>query len=834
MKKIISLILSFILICSVIQIEAFAADANNVVKIEKLSALGIIQDMNSVEFEKDEEIIKKTFYEAIYRIMTDDEKTDANVITLLERYKIKVTADEFGDTITRREALGAVVCMMGYSYEIPTDDILLQVAGRLDVAKALSGNLDGAITVGETVNLLYAAAFNDMLTVSVKLNSDEVKIEMLKDRNALEYYRDIYEVKGYVNKNSNASIVDNAPAAKGMVYIDDEEFSVGETNAPDYLGMPVVSLVKYNDDDEGEILYIAPNEKYVTVTKIDAADVVSVDEDVKSIQYEYEDRTKTADFDAAVKVIYNGKNCVNYTRNDLMPEIGYIELIDSNNDKKIEVVKVLSYETILVDYVSVNNDMIKSKYNNSSIYLFDDYDDIYIEKDGKEATLADITTNNVILMTKSKSGSDELVKLYISDKQATGVIKNVNYSDKKITIDNEEYSLSNTYINELDVQAHPYVRKPEVGKSYAIYFDSLGNVAYAVVQSGSQYVYASKIWKDEAEEFVGLKAMNTEGEWKQYRLEKTLRYNKMSSKQTDEKVYEWLGGSSDFSQQLLKIELNSAGNIKKLETAELSSGYMANTFTKYQMPYLRIYARDAMTFGDDLHGTSDTKVFILPTDNSRLTTEAYVTGMSYFKLDSRYQVDAYDIDKFYRAPVIVYQSDDKSADSNATIIRSIEKQVINDEVKTVLECMQDGKVISFTIADSYRNLPEFGVGDVIKIAQNTLGEISYIEVLNRLTKNITKQYPDQSDPASIHKSNVVAAGTITDIGIAEEMFLADCGTFTARLRVLGSTQVYLYDGKEKKENVKKVALSDLMPGDNVYIYIGWAKVAVVYAMRNVQ
>ena len=66
------------------------------------------------------------------------------------------------------------------------------------------------------------------------------------------------------------------------------------------------------------------------------------------------------------------------------------------------------------------------------------------------------------------------------------------------------------------------------------------------------------------------------------------------------------------------------------------------------------------------------------------------------------------------------------------------------------------------------------------------------------------------------------------------MFLADCGTFTARLRVLGSTQVYLYDGKEKKENVKKVALSDLMPGDNVYIYIGWAKVAVVYAMRNVQ
>ncbi len=832
MKKIISLILAVVFVLGGISVPIFAAESNESIKIERLSALGIIHNMNAVEFDSSKEVIKKAFYEAVYGIVTDEEKTDSAVINLLKRYRIELSAEEFGDVMTRREALQAVVCVMGYPYGPPKDEELKKLATWLDILGNLRGSLDDAITVGEMVNIIYAAAFNNMLSISPDSYPGAPQIELLEDKSPLEYYRDIYEVRGYVNKNGYASVVDNRPVSKGHICIDDECFKTGSTNAGDYLGMPVISFVKYSDD-EGEILYIELNKNRATTVTIDADDIISVDDEIKNIQYDLGTRIKKAELSAAVKVIYNGKNCTDYVKNDLIPTVGDVELIDSDNDRKIDVIKVRSYETVLVDYVSAHNNMIKSKYNNSAVYSLDDYTDVYIEKDEKEIELSEIKANDILLFAKSKSGSDELVRIYVSDKQVTGVIKNINYSARNITVDDKTYNLSKDYITAINDTSQPFVKQPETGKNYCIYIDSMGNVAYAVSLEGSSYIYAYKIWKDAADENVIIKAINTEGEWKQYTLAKKLNYNNFSSRQTNDKVYEALGGASGFAHQLLRVELNAEGNIKKLETSELSDKYDENTFTRYQMPYLRIYSKDAMTFGDDVHGMADTKVFILPTDSSRITSEAYVTGMSYFKLDSRYRIDAYDIDKFYRAPVIVYTSDDKDADSNATVITDIYEAVINDEVKTVIECLQDGKINSFAVSDSYQ-LPDIKEGDVIKTALNTIGEISYIEVLNKLEKDIVKQYPDQSDPASIHKSNVVAAGTIEEIGIQEEMFLADCGTFTARLRILGTTQIYLYDGEERNNKVRKVTLSELMPGDNVYVYIGWAKVGVVYAMRNVQ
>lgn len=76
-KKIISLFLSFCLMLMALPVlaestaESAVSDASKR-KIAELSALGILNNMNVVEFEAERTVVKKVFYSALYRIMTDE------------------------------------------------------------------------------------------------------------------------------------------------------------------------------------------------------------------------------------------------------------------------------------------------------------------------------------------------------------------------------------------------------------------------------------------------------------------------------------------------------------------------------------------------------------------------------------------------------------------------------------------------------------------------------------------------------------------------------------------------------------------------------------------
>lgn len=854
-KKFISFILIFVF--ALASVPAFAAEeaadetaVQENKKVSELSALGILKDMSLVEFEPERTVVKKVFYSAVYNIMTDEEESDAAVISFLNKYNIKIDEAEFRDNLKREEALSAVVCMLGYSYSAPEADILAEAANQLGLRKYITGELSKDITVGEMVNLLYAAVSEDMLTISVSTSNGRFGFERVKDVTPLNYYRDIYMVKGYVNKNGYASIVDNTPAAKGYVYIDDEDFSAGVTNAADYIGMLVISYVQYDEDEEGTILYIAPNDKYVTVTKLDAEDIISVDSGVKNIEYEYGDKVKTAKLSSVVKVIFNGKNYGDYTQEDLMPDIGSLELIDSDNDRTIDVVNVKSYKTVLVNYVSAYSKTVVSKYNDpAAVSLDEDENETVIEKNGKEIEVSEIKPNDVLLVAQSKSGSDEIIKVLVSDKQTSEKITGIDYAEKEMTAGNTSYKISQNYLDAMENEEITFANKPDIGKNYCLYLDAFGNVAYAVLQDGKIYLYTTKIWQNDGDDTYGMKALNTEGIWKSYAWAEKVRLNGSVPQLTNGDEIVSRGNSAlykiltetgvdssekaQFAPQLLRVEFNSDGEIKSIETAEASNVYSENKFTKYDMARDRIYMNDGMTFGCDVYGTKETKVFILPTDSNAGEDQYQITNMSWFQLDKWYQVSAYDIDKFYRTPLIAYKSDAKKVGNTFYFIQNISSVLVEDEERTSVECLIKGDKAELVTASGY-TLPEVKVGDVIRISTNINGEITYAEVYTDINKEFKAEYPSVTDPTKIHASLAFASGIVKEIGISEEMFLADCGLETpARFKFLGTTQCYLYDGKEK-EKLRAVTPSDISPGDRVYVYISYAKANIVYAVRNLK
>lgn len=847
-KKFLTVILSLSMVLSMlIPVSGSASAEVSDKQMSRLVGLGIIKDMSSVEFKPENTVAKLTFYTSIYNFMTDEEETEGKIISLLKKYNIHIDEFTLRDSITREEALSAVVSMLGYTYRSVTGDELVTVANSFGVRKYVTGELSEYITLGETINLLDRALDTEMLTINIAF-STVFKYTSVSDVTPLMYYKEIHKVKGTVNKNSYASVVDNVPVPKGYVQIGDEEMLAGTTNAGDYLGMQVEAYVQYDEDDEGTIVYITPNEK--NVIKLYADEILSVDDDIKSIEYELKDRVKTLKISSVVKVIYNGKNYGDYTKQDLMPDIGSLELIDSDNDNEIDVINVKNYKTVLVNYVSMYSETIVSKYGDPAAVVADGEEkEVIIEKDGAIIDISQIKPNDVLLVAESKTGSDDIVNILVSDKQEFGVIKEIDREEKELKVDDKVYNFSQAYMDAIDDEKITAATEILLAKRYTLYLDAFGNVAYAVCTDGKNYVYATRVWADDFEESYGIKFFDGEGVWQRVSFADNIKLNGNRITRTingvnykgDAAVYDYLStmildenGSPKFEPQLIRIEYNSDGEVKNIDIAENVKEPSETKFTKYTMDTARIYQPTGKTLGCDVYMEDDTKVFIVPSDKTN-TDDYSVKTASYFLLDKWYLVDAYDIDDFYSTNIVVHQTDAKTVGTGRYYVSKKHKAYVEEEgeVRDVVNCIYGGTEVELIAADGW-NFSNVNVGDIIRIATNARGEITYSEVYKKVTKNIVKEYPSLTDATKIHSSLAFAAGFVEKTNGEKGMLTVDCGNATpARFKQTGSTKYYLYDGYEKKK-VKAISFSDIEPRDRVYVFIRYSQLEEVYVMRNVE
>ena len=99
----------------------------------------------------------------------------------------------------------------------------------------------------------------------------------------LEYYRDIYCVKGVVTANSDTSLYSTTGAGIGWVSIDGNSYNAGESNAAELLGHRVEAYIQRDKSYEDTVLYVVDISDNELV--IDADLVESVSDDCRTLEY---------------------------------------------------------------------------------------------------------------------------------------------------------------------------------------------------------------------------------------------------------------------------------------------------------------------------------------------------------------------------------------------------------------------------------------------------------------------------------------------------------------------------------------------------------------------
>ena len=239
---------------------------------------------------------------------------------------------------------------------------------------------------------------------------------------------------------------------------------------------------------------ITPTEP-ITINAANIEESRTTDSQIKYYKNLDDDRESTIGLESDNVVIYNGKlygDSANDSRfeTDMLPEVGSIKFIDSDNNGKYDVIDIVDYE---IFYVSTKNstsyeivDNLTRPEDRKTLKLNTDEDRNLkiVNESGNEMTFSSIATGNIICYARS-NGSDPISKAIVCTNKVTGTVTAIR--GEKITISNKEYRYS---------KAAPWVtgatslEEPVTQDSGTFYFDINGDlVAYDKNASTENIVY---------------------------------------------------------------------------------------------------------------------------------------------------------------------------------------------------------------------------------------------------------------------------------------------------------------------------------------------------------
>lgn len=383
---------------------------------------------------------------------------------------------------------------------------------------ALSGTdpVDAAAAVQLFVNALHADFYEPC----------EVTSDLLNYRctgTVLEVLHDAKKMTGQVLEAGSCSLTTDFICSENQVNLDGRVLRAPEgTGYQSYVGMEVTAY--FNAKDGESLIYLYDNQQNRTLT-LDAADVLSATLD--KITYEQDGQEKTVRISGA-KVMVNQSRMAFPTEAALLPEAGSLTLVDSGNTGKYNVVKVLSYKTVIVGAVDTIGQVVSDKYTQEA-YSFDAEGGKSVSITNAQGTQTDFGAINggmVLLYGADESGRNVLCR--ISDQKVSGRVEKVRTAH--VTVGGKEYRLAKSFVKAQE-QNQPWAIKPAVGESYALCLSALGEVACmekAGVSNGTVYGILTRSGSDEkvlSENKVYVELFDQFSQLKTYALAEKIKFN---------------------------------------------------------------------------------------------------------------------------------------------------------------------------------------------------------------------------------------------------------------------------------------------------------------------
>lgn len=691
--------------------ETYSSKTNNVTRAEFVQAMAELFKVDtSVKFEQ---------------VFVDVPPSHENASAVIQACKLGWIS--YGETfrptsdITYPEALKIAVSAMGYD----------------DVAKAQGGYPTGYLWVADRIGLLDRLSMSEdqyisndelMILIENMLNAkvarvvgDGIMTTYDTEMTLMEYYYDIYKVKGIVDATKHSSLTSETKEfSKDMISINGVAYNF-DGFGDDYLGYNVYAYCRDNiETGTREIVYLKPvkNEIYEYPTTDYAGFTKG--------NIEFEDRDST--YSAKHKVsdtyvlIYNGKkvtdkaNVLNYLNNSN----GFIKIIDNDDDAEFDIIFVYDYKYIYVSEVDGENEIISD--NNShlnNINLEETDYVIYDNATGKEVGFEDIKIGSVIGVAMSKDS--KFARLVLCDEELSG--KPDSFGSEGVIFNGVEYEESE-YYKKYYMTAH---NKYESG----VYYVGINNdiVAYSAVGTNMTYGYGIQVASDTGfDAVVKIKVLNDYGKVMIYELADRVMIDGVW-KDADE------SGVENLVNTLFKYALVD-GKIKYIDTPEEltlenmfeESSYDSMNYSDFPAVANGRYRSTGIAF-ENAYYVNKAVVFVI--DESDVEYGSKVGNYNYLETAENYTGKAmfYDIDGVGFAGAVVTTKDFGGAlgasSSNGSVIQSVSKAIDNEGEECYKVKLMTYQGYLKTYYMDYDLMPKksngkiLGFGDIVKTMVDT-------------------------------------------------------------------------------------------------------------------
>lgn len=642
-----------------------------------------------------------------------------------------VSEDKFDPqgTITDEQAVKILVSALGYSIiaesagGYPTG--YMSVASQKGLLKGIYIDSEKTMTREEVAVLIYNALDVPMLVQNLSDNLEYSANADMTIKKIRQEMTDREKVKGIVTGAGVTFTSGEDYDNNTYVEIDGNLYYSGGRDYTAYIGMEVNCYYDYAPDDRLPTVYkMVPTDKNKSLT-LTSGDITSSDVKNKTIGYENkEGNKKNAYFADDVKYVYNGRFEYIIENNSLKDGCMDITLIDNNGDSRYDYIFINVYEIFIADRITTSGDVLvlKNERKNGAVSFVFRKDDEYIYrviKDGKDAEISDISSDDIIKVRISLDGKYTVMEI-TDAKTLPGVVTTVNPEELEIGIDGEIYEYMNansmSHINEL-----------VLGQSFLFYLDERGVIVYFTEDMSGKTSYCYYIETRLYDEYTGQRLVKIIAD------NSVMRCPVSENVKVDSEKYDPEALDSVLNKgRVYKISFDKNNEVKSLETVERT---LKRNERKYNKKYNSI--RDVYT---PFRIGENTEVYMIPTNGAKCD-EDYLTTPE-LKNNSFIECEAYEVDEetqIAEAVVIygafAYEEDGEIIKSSKASIVDGVKKIYSDETgetTTFVRLYQYGEYLEIPVKDDasvINKAMKLKTGDVIFYSTNTIGKLDNIEII---------------------------------------------------------------------------------------------------------
>ena len=692
MKKILSLVLVFALICPLFAVSASAQTKAD----EYLMMKGLCVTNDEIEsMDQDAPVTRAQYAYMLAKLMGyndeinygDSSFTDVKdglysgaIYFLKNNGVVKGSASHLFNPdgyVTIEAAYLMSARAMGYDalmgVKYSGEDAIILIAKDAGISDGVTVNDKTQITLSEACLILANTATNPMLyQVSF---GDEISYNTTNN-SILSVYSDMIYAEGIMTDSGVTSIGGEDANSSGKVVIAGIEM---KNKLFDDAYKLIGKNVEFFYTSDKEIIYAIESENNSIV--IDAKDIAPATTIDGVVFHTESGKTKTAKLDPYAKMVYNGFVNVNYNANDIKIKAGKLTLTDNNNDDVYDIIVAEEYKDFVSggysDGVIVTDESPIDIEKYSFVYVYD--------SEGNAIKAEDVSSGAVL--TVYESLDKKVVSVYTNNKGISGTVTKIGEQDDEeiYYIGEDTYTLSYTLSQKIKNNQMPEL---SIGTGYTFTLNIFGEIADYKELSDTEWsiAYCVGIAPDNTSglsSYVVAKMVMEDGVVVTPRFaEKVIVNGKSGIKSKDLLGSNYFfDADGDALRQPVKIKVNGDGFVKEIEVPEDKTnsayGFDTSVFSYDKNLKSGLYRGGSSKRSIDGYILKITTLLIEDPYYNSANSEGKTDDVKFYKVselptESNFsEVRFYDLDHGMQPEIMVYKTRSITNESHTFLVENV-------------------------------------------------------------------------------------------------------------------------------------------------------------------